>query len=370
MKFVFRVDASTEIGTGHVMRCLTLANALREVGAVCRFVTRAHSGHIGARIAAEGFDVAILPAPEIPAPAGPPTHAHWAGVEWAQDASQTRALLEQDPPDWLVVDHYAFDIRWQKAVRPEGTKLMAIDDLADRPHDCDLLLDQNLGREAIDYDGLVPDHCRRLIGPQYSLLRPEFAQVRTESLARRARPGLRRIMVSMGGADAENVTGQVLDAMTKTDLPRSTAITIVLGSNAPFLPAVREQAAKMPFDTELRTDVSDMSRLMVAADLAIGGAGITSWERCCMGLPTLTLIQAENQRSGGYALAEAGVAVLLGEARDEKWSSRMAGFFRTGDVLSLLQDMSKRARAITDGLGCSRVVDAILGACPHEITSH
>ena len=188
MEIAFRADASLEIGTGHVMRCLTLARSLRETGVACQFITRSLPGHMGDRIADEGFDLTLLPAPRGPAPDGPPAHARWAGVDWEQDAAETRAVLGA-APDWLVIDHYAFDARWQRATCPAGTKLMVIDDLADRPHVCDLLLDQNLGHDPRNYDGLVPDDCTRLIGPSYALLRPEFAEARGEALARAGESG-------------------------------------------------------------------------------------------------------------------------------------------------------------------------------------
>jgi UDP-2,4-diacetamido-2,4,6-trideoxy-beta-L-altropyranose hydrolase len=152
VKIAFRADASLTIGTGHIMRCLTLAKVLRGQGATCRFVSRALLGHLAAQIDAAGFGVTLLPARKGLVPGGPPAHAAWAGVDWETDAAETRAALNT-PPDWLVMDQYAFDARWQHAARPEGKKLLVIDDLADRPHDCDLLLEQNLGRTAADYAG-------------------------------------------------------------------------------------------------------------------------------------------------------------------------------------------------------------------------
>ena len=167
LRVAFRADASVEIGSGHVMRCLTLARALRERGAECRFITRELPGNLIGRIEAEGYELAPLPppAPGEPPPKGPPPFAHWAGVAHTQDAAETRAAMEPGA-DWLVMDHYALDARWQRAVARPGMRLMVIDDLADRPHDCDLLLDQTLGRSASEYDTLVPALCLRLIGPQ------------------------------------------------------------------------------------------------------------------------------------------------------------------------------------------------------------
>ena len=313
MTIAFRTDASLEIGTGHVMRCLTLARAAREAGAACRFVTRALPGHMGDRIADEGFDVTLLPAPGGAPPGGPPVHAHWAGVPWAEDAGETRAALAPAPPGWLVVDHYAFDARWQRAACPAGTRLMVIDDLADRPHDGDLLLDQNLGHAAADYDGLVPERCTRLIGPRYALLRPEFAEMRAAALARRARrQGLRRLLVTMGGVDRANATSVVLEALRGAPLPDDLRIIVVMGGQAPSLERVQALAAEMPRATEVVVNVADMAARMAQADLAIGAGGGTTWERCALGLPSIIVETADNQAGIAGALAGAGAGLAPG----------------------------------------------------------
>ncbi|MDN5873135.1 MAG: UDP-2,4-diacetamido-2,4,6-trideoxy-beta-L-altropyranose hydrolase, partial [Sinobacteraceae bacterium] len=204
MNVVFRADASLEIGTGHVMRCLTLANALRETGASCTFVCRAHEGHLGEHIRACGHALHLLPrvADFSPDDKTDP-YARWLGSTPEQDAEQTQAVLTSDC-DWLVVDHYGLDACWETRLRARARHLLAIDDLANRRHDCELLLDQNLGRDARDYDGLVGDRTQRLIGPRYALLRPEFAQWREISLARRRQPRLQQLLITMGGVDRDN----------------------------------------------------------------------------------------------------------------------------------------------------------------------
>lgn len=359
MKIVFRVDASLEIGTGHVMRCLTLARALREEGASCRFITRAHPGHLADRIAAEGFEVTLLPAPQGPAPEGPPAHASWAGVDWAQDAEETRAALGADAPDWLVLDHYAFDARWQRAVRPAGTKLMVIDDLADRPHACDLLLDQNLGHDASDYAGLVPDHCTRLIGPKYALLRPEFAEARAEALAVREGRGLRRLLISMGGVDVVDATSAVLDALRTDPLPVDLEISVVMGARAPGLDQVRARARVMPRPTEVVVDVDNMAERMVLADLAIGAGGATTWERCCLGLPSIIVETADNQSGITRAMVAAGAALSPGTLRAGDSGSRVSTVVAEAAEPAQLSTLSQNAAAICDGDGVGRVMLAL-----------
>lgn len=317
LRVAFRTDAGIEIGTGHVMRCLTMANALKARGAESVFLCRAHDGNLLDFIAAQGFQAVALPAlvaAKDNIRAGEPPHAAWLGTDWASDASDTLAAVHghfgDDIFDWLIIDHYALDARWETALRPACRYLMVIDDLADRPHDCDLLLDQSLGRKAADYAGLAPQSATLLIGPQYALLRPEFARLRAASLARRARPELHKLLVTMGGIDKDNATGKVLDALATCALPVGVDITIVMGAQAPWLDQVRTKAALMPVPTEVRIGVSDMATLMSQSDLAIGGGGMTSIERCVLGLPTILIIQAQNQMQQAHDLEQAGAAVV------------------------------------------------------------
>lgn len=296
MKISLRCDASIAIGTGHVMRCLTLARVLRDAGGDCHFITRAHSGHLADRIKAEGYSLTLLGAPQGSAPEGPPSHAAWAGVPWEQDAHETRDALIPDRPDWLVVDHYAFDARWHFAVRSVCDRLMVIDDLADRPLSCDLLLDQNLGREVSDYDALVPAECTRLIGPQFALLRPEFSQLRSAGIARRNSSSLSQILVTMGGVDSGNNMEDVLDALCRIELPAGLLVTVVMGAGAPYLAQIQARLHSLPFDAELLVDVDDMAQLMVKCDLAISASGLIVYELACMGVPMLLLPVSDIQR--------------------------------------------------------------------------
>ncbi|MFH0934731.1 MAG: UDP-2,4-diacetamido-2,4,6-trideoxy-beta-L-altropyranose hydrolase, partial [Pseudomonadota bacterium] len=294
---LIRTDASLDIGTGHVMRCLTLAEALREQGASCRFVCRAHPGNLIDLIRQRGFVVHSLPSdPDWQPRSTEPAHAAWLGADWQADAEQTKVSAGGTAIDWLIVDHYALDGRWESALRGHSGKIMVIDDLADRVHDCDLLLDQNLGRNAEDYAALVPGGCTLLVGAKYALLRPEFSAQREYSLARRSAPQLKHLLITMGGVDKDDVTGKVLDALRVCTLPADCRISVVMGPHAPWLAQVRERAANMPWPTMVLVNISDMARLMADSDLAIGAAGCTSWERCCLGLPSLMMVLADNQR--------------------------------------------------------------------------
>ncbi len=340
------------------MRCLTLADALRQSGAQCTFICRPHSGHLLDMIVQRGHLAVALPtlSATIRHFVADPAHLAWLGTDWQTDAQDTLRALEIQPVDWLVVDHYALDRRWEQALRPHCQRLMVIDDLADRPHDCDVLLDQNLGRTANDYSGLLNSYTTTCIGPQFALLRPEFAQLRSQSLARRVNPQLKRLLVTMGGVDKDNATGQVLQALSACNLPSDLSITVVMGPHAPFLATVQQQAAQMQCPTQVLVGVSNMAQLMVDSDLAIGAAGSTSWERCCLGLPTFMLILAENQSGIATALEMAGAAVAIDMKQIRVKTGLLAQCFES----IKLNLISKNASSITDGLGVQRILETIL----------
>lgn len=357
---VFRTDASLEIGTGHVMRCLTLADALREQGARCRFVCREHPGNLIELLRGGGYEVEALPVGlhERGDAGAEPAHAHWLGTDWETDASQTCSVIGSECADWLVVDHYALDARWERSVRPCCQHLMAIDDLADRAHACDLLLDQNLGRVAGLYADRVPQDCRVLAGLDYALLRPEFAGLRAESLSLRQERGVRKILVTMGGVDLNNAAGKVLEALGQCQLPADCKIQVVMGPHAPWLAWVTQQAATLPWPTEVLVNVRHMASLMADADLAIGAAGSTSWERCALGLAAFVVILAENQRDAAAQLLATGAAELL-ELDENFQADFSAKLQRVIDAPSRLRLLSDSAAALCDGQGTGRVVQAL-----------
>lgn len=361
---VFRADASLQIGSGHVMRCLTLATALREHGVVCHFICREHPGDLINQIRDLGFAVTALVTGSLDLQAvekngeSLPAHAAWLGVDWQTDAEATRDVLQPLSPDWLVVDHYALDRAWEQALRPHCAQLMVIDDLADRPHDCDLLLDQNLGRAMADYAKLVPATSKVLTGTRYALLRPEFAALRDYSLRRRHPPKLQQLLINMGGVDQADATGQVLETLRQCPLPQDCHITVVMGLNAPWLATVLTLAADLPWPCEVKVNVNDMAQLMADSDLAIGAAGGTSWERCVLGLPTLIVVVAANQKPGAMALTEAHAAVLLNDA-DPYNATVLSMQLETLDGLKLAR-LSKAASDLVDGSGTRRVVASML----------
>lgn len=362
MNVVFRCDASLQMGSGHVMRCLTLADALRAQGGECHFICREHQGNLIEFIRQRGYTVIAFPArPEYFQPdagSAPPVlaHAAWLGCDWSPDAKQSQSVLEQIQPDWLVVDHYALDSRWETALRPYCRKLMVIDDLADRHHDCDVLLDQNLGSTPSHYQALVPAGCRILVGTNYALLRPEFAEWRPYSLARRKSGQLHHILITMGGVDLPNATARVLSTLKQCVLPKDCRITVVMGEQSPWLQQVHFIAATMPWPTQVLCNIADMAHRMADSDLAIGAAGSTSWERCCLGLPAILICLADNQRVSLRQLSDVGAALAIDQERIEVDLGSAMSALSTHQALSTF---SLRAALVTDGLGVNRVRDVI-----------
>jgi UDP-2,4-diacetamido-2,4,6-trideoxy-beta-L-altropyranose hydrolase len=338
------------------MRCLTLGAALHERGASESFICREHEGHLCALIEERGFAVTRLPRSTGDGHSeGAPSHAAWLGATWQEDATQVCALLAAQRIDWLVVDHYALDARWERELRPYVGRILVIDDLADRTHDCDVLLDQNLVPDMnVRYSGKLAESCRALLGPEYALLQPMYAELH-DRVPPREGP-IRRICIFFGGADGQNVTGRALAAFLSLD--RSDIdVDVVVTRDSPHKESIRGQAAGRQ-NIHLHSTMPTLANLFAQADLAIGGAGATSWERLCLGLPSLVVVLSENQRLVAETLSQRGLIHLLGH-QDAVDVSAI-----TEALANLLQqdldaNWSRRCRAIVDGAGVARTCAAL-----------
>jgi UDP-2,4-diacetamido-2,4,6-trideoxy-beta-L-altropyranose hydrolase len=350
------------------MRCLALAQAFQQRGHSCRFVSVGFEGNLIDYLERHGMTVSVIvPATEMRSIGGVnKAGSHLSDIPLAgeydqlADAEATLTVLNGTTPDWLIVDHYALDERWERHLRSHVRHLMVIDDLANRTHDCDALLDQNLGRNSVDYLGRIPEGCRILVGPEFALLRPEFAELRAYSLARRQQPELRYLLISMGGVDQHNVTGLVLKSLKDCRLPPTCRIVVVMGAHTPWLDEVRELSRSLASPCEVRTGVENIAKLMADSDLAIGAAGITSWERCCLGLPSIIVAVAANQIPSCRALAKAGAARMMDsvESIQEQLVTMVTGFLMDKNSL---KSCSSAAAAITSGKGTQLAIDALVG---------
>ena len=363
MRIAFRTDSSLRIGTGHLMRCLTLADELAGRGHDLLFICRELEGNLNALVRDRGHKLKVLPAPPSPGGAtadeNATTHAAWLAVSQDADAKQTAAALARvngEKLDWLIVDHYALDVRWEAHLRSCGVRLMAIDDLADRPHACDLLLDQNLyaGMES-RYQGLVSETCRTLLGPRFALLRPEFAQAAKELPTRTGE--VRRVLVFFGGVDAENATTKALEALSLVADPRI-SIDVIIGQSNPHQELLRRYC-KGRLELRLHVQTERIAELMAAADLAIGGGGVATWERCALGLPAIVWPLADNQRPVIAAIADYGAVYTPDPETVANPEHLSRHLFALINCAQLRRHLGTRATSLCDGNGTNRVADLI-----------
>ena len=348
----FRVDASRDIGAGHAMRCLALAQALDSAGIESTFLAARLPEELEHTFHTQGRRLVRIP--DWPAGAGAP--------DAVADAEATLAALSGIPPVvCLVVDHYGLDAVWEKHVRAQATRILAIDDLADRRHDADWLLDQNLQTRADRYAGLVPRGCRELLGPRFALLRPEFAKLRASSagISRRA-----RVLLAAGAGDAGNATGRVLAAWRLVGAPRP-PLDVVIGAMHPHAGEIREQCAAMA-DVRLHVQTDRMAELLAESRLLIGAAGTISWERCCLGVPALMFSTADNQRFNLQTLAARRTGLSLGPASALDAALLAQLITRVLARPALLERWSRRAGVLVDGLGARRLA-VLIGADSIEL---
>jgi UDP-2,4-diacetamido-2,4,6-trideoxy-beta-L-altropyranose hydrolase len=284
-------------------------------------------------------------------------YAQWLGVAQAADAAQTVAALDGDRPNWLVVDHYGLDAEWETALRPHVNHIMVIDDLANRPHDCDVVLDQNFSAEGDErYKDLVPGGCKLLTGPRYALLRPEYADYRKCLRARDGR--VTRVLVFMGGSDPGNLTGMALKALSAPEL-EELHVDVVVGSSNPYADEIASLAQLRP-NTTVHGPRPHLADLMASADLALGAGGATTWERMCLGVPSLVVSLAENQRPACDALDAVGLVRYLGQSSDVGEATLRAAVKEMMADPERMQRMSAESMSVVDGQGTKRIVEHLV----------
>lgn len=331
-RILFIANAGPDVGGGHVMRSLTLARALIAKGAACAFLA---TPPVAAVLDAFGPDI---------------DREEATGVD-AEHLADAATGVQFDA---VVFDHYGLARAEHEAVA-HGRPTLVIDDLANRPLAADLVLDSGPARVAADY-AFFADQARLLLGPDYAPVRPEFAALREEALARRGGP-VARVLVALGLTDIGNITARVVDHLRQRN--GQVALDIVLGSGAGSLPGLRRVAAHDPRIT-LHVDTQDMAALTAAADVAIGAAGSTTWERCVLGLPSALLILADNQRPAALALAARDAALVV-DAQDADFEAVL-----DRAIVRLMSDGATRARLsaasaeVCDGLGAARAAEAFM----------
>lgn len=352
MNIVFRVDASVYIGSGHVMRCVTLAEELKNRGANVIFVCREYSGNMIEYIREKN-----IPSFGFPLLKPVDTNQEETFDVWL-DIEETKKIILNSfqKVHLLIVDHYSLDYKWEKEMRPFVNKIMVIDDLANRNHDCDLLLDQNFYLENNRYTGLINKDCQQLLGPKYSLLRSEFAKAKRKQLPKNGR--IRNILVFFGGSDVNNETCKVLEALRKADRG-DIKVDVVIGKSNPHQKEIREIIRDMP-NTDLSIQVDNIHEYIERADFSIGAGGSTTWERCCLGLPSLVISIADNQTKVAKDVALKGAQIWLGESKEVTISSLVCHINCLYDSPLLLSHISSTALKLVDGKGVSRVARVLI----------
>lgn len=343
MNIAFRVDSSKKIGLGHLMRCLTLAKVLSNDAIKIIFIV---NDEVNEKII-KPFDVIKLP------------DYSTNGGQFSQeiDSQETIQVLKRlnKTFDWLIVDHYQIDSQWENAVRPYVKKIMVIDDLADRPHACEILLDQNLSENQNRYQNLVSLKTKLLLGPQYSLLREEFKKNRINM---KIRDNIKQMLIFFGGGDCANETIKAIEAVKKLNRA-DIFLDVVVGEACPSQQEIKDMCASIS-NARFFCQSNQISQLMNQADLAIGAGGTITWERCCLGLPSIVLTIAENQVALTSVASSLGVINYLGksdEVTEEALSSAIQELIKNPEML---RKMSENAHELVDGMGSQKVASSLM----------
>ena len=354
MRIYIRVDASTDIGTGHVVRCLTLATALKNKQHDVTFICRDLIGNLISHIELTGFNVLTLRQTANDFENDDDnSHANWLPVGWQQDAVDCKQSLSNvDSIDWIIVDHYSLDKKWESELSHLCNYMMAIDDLADREHNIDLLLDQNLYPDMDQrYSRFIADTCTTLIGPKYTLLREEFTNVRDRI---KIRTQLNNVLIFFGGVDSQNMTLTTISAIAQIDVK----VDIIIGSTNPHQQSIVDACASFE-NMQCHVNVTRMAEFMLQADLAIGAGGTTTWERCYLGLPAVVLTLAQNQAAVNQAVANCGACIIAGDTTTTE-SEISTQINRIADKPHILTQMSESALSIMqDYQGTKSVVETL-----------
>lgn len=357
MKVIFRVDISAEIGAGHLMRCVTLATALKESGAQVHFICRSLPEPVRDLLSRQEFGFTLLDQASRNGKKNGSPPAQSARDFQEEDSGGTIRAIGGVNYDWLIVDHYGLDRQWESILNRRVNHLMVIDDLADREHHCEILLDPTYGENSSRYECLVPADCRCLCGSEFALLRPQFSLNRQPG-ERVLPPGEKaRVHVFFGSSDTSNHTAR-FSRMLLVHFP-SLSLSAVVGRD--FKPVGQLEQLSVEFGTRFswKADLPDMAGSMKECDVALGAPGGTTWERACIGLPAAYLAVAKNQISILERLESSGLCVYLGEADglDEgTFVAKMRTFLSDAPALQGMRSVGMRA---VDGHGTDRVVSAI-----------
>jgi len=352
MRIIIRTDASQQIGSGHVMRCLTLAESLRGFDSTVEFITRSHVSNLDKLIKNKGFKVYSLPNPsKYRSQQSLKKYTSWLGVQQDLDANETIQILTGESPDYLIVDHYALDYKWENKLRPYAKKIMVIDDLANRTHDCDVLLDQNYVHDQGRYHKLLSPSATQLLGPKYTLLRKEFEEICKDR--QQSYDTIKSVFIFFGGIDVGNLTTMALEVLMHPNLIHL-SLNVVIGANNPYQDMVMNQIEKHPH-AKLHVQVDNMAELMKESDIVLGAGGSTIWEWMSIGLPSIVVTTAENQISSVKSLAQDNYIKWLGNIDQVSKQIISKAFLEAMNNSKPLCKQSRKSQELVDGNGTQSV---------------
>ena len=349
MDIVFRVDSSSKIGYGHIMRCLSLADALRktmsiEIFFICKFL----KGNAEKIIEERGYKIGFIN-----------DTSDGSKFDWSDDVIRTINFISPYRPSWLVVDNYNINHKWHRRIRPYVSNLMVIDEKIDRNFDCDLLLDQTLDRQIREYIDKVPKGCKILTGSKYSLLRAEFLELRKKAIYRRkGTKKIQSLLVSLGGSSLANeYVVMILKAINRFEWQHRPRVDVVLGDRN-YISNIAELLPE--FDCKIHTYVNNMWDFILKSDIAFGAGGTSIWERCCLGLPTIAIGIAENQRVALERVHKVGGLYSIGcckQVPNEEINKAISYLLSSDDNYS---SMVKKSLNVCDGQGVNRVCQIMM----------
>lgn len=362
MTVLFRTDASVEIGTGHLMRCLALAGAVKALGDDIVFVCREVPPPLADRIRSDGYDVKLL----IPTETentdkfGVHPYAHWLKASWYDDAIETMEIAEETEASWVVVDHYGLDADWERMVANGKRKVAVLDDLADRQHAAALLVDPSLTPDRHDrYQGLMPAGAEMLLGPHYAALRQEFSGVAGRPTATTDEP--MTFLIAFGGVDAAGMTRVAMDALASITRPGDHA-HVVVGAAHGGQAAISARCRELGWTCHINSN--RMASLMAASDIAIGAGGSMVWERMAVGVPTIAIIVADNQQDQVDEAADRRLLIKMNQAdASVEMLAHTIQDFRQN--VRAREAMAASCRRRVDGGGARRIARRIM---PNPIT--
>ena len=358
MNIVFRVDSSIKIGSGHLVRCINLAKELIKKNISISFLSRAHLGNLNELVKKEGFNLITLKKKDI-YDESDEDYSSWLGVSQKDDAIESIDAMGNLECDLLIIDHYGIDHEWEKTLKNKAKKILVIDDLANRKHECDFLLDHNYRIDSKKrYLNLIQEKTELLVGPEFALLNEAFYQNR--KIKKYSEKEYINLFIFLSSNIRQDLIYRFIKILEKKDFNKIKT-HIVLGKNASIISNIREIKRENP-NINFYEYLPNLAKLMVNSDIAIGAGGVTTLERMCVGLPSIVISIAENQEEICIDLQKLKLIDYLGKAHDVKDEDIRSALLKIISDRKYLREHSLKIQSFVDGLGAKRLAEYLLPA--------